>query len=361
MFPTIAIVVVLAAIHFHYSEDWRIYILLTSLGALVIVDRHFMHLGDVYRARLEDASYVRSLIRQAKEYTDTEVDESNLPEKANLKSEICCLDSIGQDHWTEYQVLPLERKLAEFFCDSDLISKSTEKLSELNEYAQDSHYRYDIEEYYKWQTKIGDLIEEISTGKTQQTNDNKTTGSNGESGQDPAIWTSKRLVSEYKSLLAHISSYKHDWNEGSTIIRNLIICTVSSIMLFLIMGIIPIIYPDTRQSLGVVHWGLLGSAGALTAVARDFRKTDLMAVGNTFGKKELWRAILGSVLGFIAGLILWSLIIGEVLEQGVFPDLTSNNISIKDCALSVFWAIVAGFSFDRIFDQVRTQGDAGIR
>ena len=319
-----------------------VYLMLTVAASLIILDRYFMHDSEVNRARREDPSLVQSILGQAKEYINSENEQQNPEPVESLENEISRVESLDKDDRTEHEILHLERMLADFFSTSDLISKSTAKLSELNEYAQDSQYRYDLDDYYRWQKNILNLIDRISLLKEKEKDD-----SEGESDEINARraqeWASTRLTSEYKSLLGHISGYKQDWNEGSTIIKNLIICTVSSTILFLIMGIIPLIYPESPQNLGIVHWGLLGSAGALTAVARDFRKTDLMAVGNTFGKKELWRAILGSVLGFIAGLILWSLIIGEVLEQGVFPDLSSDKLSLRDCALSVFWAIVAGF------------------
>lgn len=340
------------------DKYYLVYLLLSVVGAFVILDRYLMHGRDVHRARLEDPSYVHSVIQQAAEYTHA-ADGTEEPSKLDyLKNEINRVKKISEEEWTEYQILPLERQLANFCCDSDLISMSTEKLSELNEYAQDSHYRYDIEEYYLRETKVNGLVDQVLAQheKGSGSKDNK-----DEDLQSSENWPSQRLASEYKSLLGHISSYKHDWNEGSTIIKNLIICTVSSIILFLVMGTVPFVYPSSLQTLGLLHWGLLGSAGALTAVARDFRKTDLMAVGNTFGKKELLRAITGAGLGFMAGFVLWFLIYGEVLEQGIFPQINATETGLKDAALSAFWAIVAGLTFDRVFDHVKGQGDAAFR
>ena len=342
------------------EEYCLVYLILTLAGSLVILDRYLMHETDVHLARLEDPSLVESIFAQASEYINSQDNGQSSPRVQNLRDEVSRISNLDSDDWTEHQILQLERILADFFSNSDLISKSTAKLSELNEYAQDSQYKYDIDDYYRWQREITNLIDQILAEKEKEKENGESEPASGEK-RSTLEWANKRLTSEYKSLLGHITDYKQDWNEGSTIIKNLIICTVSSTLLFLIMGIVPLVYPESPVNLSIVHWGLLGSAGALTAVARDFRKTDLLAVGNTFGKKELWRAILGSVLGFIAGLILWSLIVGEVLQQGVFPNLNSSYPSLRDCALSVFWAIVAGFSFDRIFDQVRAQGDGAIR
>ena len=328
-----------------------VYILLLTSGLFVVVNRYVSHRSDVLTARAEDKSYVQSIFRQVDDICVAGGDQSKLED---LRSERDRVEKLRASEWTEYEILPLERKLARFYSESDLIAKTTEKLNELNEYAQDSHYRYDIELYFKWEGKINELTERLVTLR-----ENNETGTSIAGNID---WTKERLKSEYNSLLEHICSYKEDWNEGSTIIRNLLICTVSLIILFLFMGIVPLIYPVATSGLTVVHWGLLGAAGALTAVARDFRQSDLLAVGNTEGKKELWRAILGSVLGFIAGMVLWALMSGDLLAGAViFPTVIPEKIQFKDVALSVFWAIVAGFSFDRIFDYVRAQGEGTFR
>ena len=175
--------------------------------------------------------------------------------------------------------------MSNHYSDSELISRSTDKLSELNEYAQDSHYRYDMEQYYKWEAKIEYLIERLSSLNEEIAGGNQKKDNKNKRSKEKR-WARKQLTAAYRSLLEHISSYKQDWIEGSAVIKNLLICTITSVILFLAMGLIPLLYPVQSSNLGVIHWGLLGSAGALTAVARDFRRSDLIAVGNTYGKKN---------------------------------------------------------------------------
>ena len=350
-----------------WDEQYRIvYVLFSLAAAPVLIDRFRHHKNEVDTARLEDPSYVRSILQQAKEYRIKPTSKRSKKSVKCLSREIRRLKEIGKCRWTEYEILPLEKSLSYHYSDSELISRSTDKLNELNEYAQDSHYRYDMEQYYKWEAKIEYLIERLTSLNEEIPEEKKSKAKKKKKSREKR-WARKQLIAAYRSLLEHISSYKQDWNEGSTVIKNLLICTITSVILFLTMGLIPLLYPVHPSNLDIIHWGLLGSAGALTAVARDFRRSDLIAVGNTYGKKELWRAILGAVLGFIAGLILWAMLKSNLLPNGgLFPDFASNNTkmqsdNLQQVALSVFWAVVAGFSFDRIFDQVKAHGDSAFR
>ena len=79
---------------------------------------------------------------------------------------------------------------------------------------------------------------------------------------------------------------------------------------------------------------------------------------NTEGKKELWRAIIGSVLGLVAGVLVYSIIAGGIITGGaavptIECDISSKCKAIGSVALSVLWAVAAGFSFERIFERVR--------
>ena len=126
--------------------------------------------------------------------------------------------------------------------------------------------------------------------------------------------------------------------------------------------LLPILHPwDDDQPLIVLNWGLLGISGSLTAVLLDLRQSDLVEVGNTEGKKEVRRAILGATLGFVAAVLAYSMIRGGLLTGTIVPDLKSGDgRSWEVIGLSVVWAIASGFSFERIFDRVRsaTTGNA---
>ena len=78
-----------------------------------------------------------------------------------------------------------------------------------------------------------------------------------------------------------------------------------------------------------------------------------MEIGNTAGRKELWRTILGSALGLLAGVLTFAMISGGLLPAGpVVPDV--GNLEPKNVGLSIVWAIGSGYSFERVFDRLRS-------
>ncbi len=155
-------------------------------------------------------------------------------------------------------------------------------------------------------------------------------------------------------LLEHIASYNLSWAEGSAIVRGIIRCGVFAIFPLVAMGLLPILHPEGNGNLGVLNWGLLGVSGSLTAVLLSLRKSDLVEVGNTEGKKELWRAVLSTALGLMAGILFYSMIAGGIFSGTALPAITSEQMELKDTALSIFWAIAAGYSFEWVLDCVRS-------
>ena len=120
------------------------------------------------------------------------------------------------------------------------------------------------------------------------------------------------------------------------------------------MGILPIFYGKT---LSIIHWSFLGCSGALTAAIREIRQSNLTEVGYTDGKRELWRATIGSMLGFVAGGLAYGLISGEALKHGgMVPDV--SGVTLREVGLSIIWAFLGGYSFDRIFDRLHSTAQA---
>ena len=328
------------------------YIALTLLPFSVLLRTYCRHDSTVLAARSEDLSYVRSLIRSAKPFCRQQPSTSDTLSEAcqDLCCEVACLEAkLASSSCTEFDVVVLEKKLTVFYDDTDLASKSREKVSELYGYAHDTDYRYDLEDYIKWNTRIERLISKLAKHSK-----------NSSDSSEALRRARQRLQSEYRALLDHVAGYTRDWSEGSTIIKNLLTCTVTFIIVLLLMGLLPMLDSQSPFSLTVIHWGFLATSGSLIGVAIDFRKSNLMAVGDNQGKRELWRAVTGSVLGFMSGVLVWALIAGGLFKTGVLvPNIESSEI--QDRALTVIWSIVAGFSFDRVFDQLRSQGDAAFR
>jgi hypothetical protein len=123
------------------------------------------------------------------------------------------------------------------------------------------------------------------------------------------------------------------------------------------MGLLPILHPANDKVIGILNWGILGITGATTAVLWSLRKSDIVTVGDEEGKKELWRAVLGAGLGFVAGILLYSMILGGILDGKVFPEITASSPKQIDIALSIFWGITSGFSLELVFDRLRSTSE----
>lgn len=69
----------------------------------------------------------------------------------------------------------------------------------------------------------------------------------------------------------------------------------------------------------------------------------------------MWRAILGSSLGLVAGVLMYSMILGGILSGEAFPKINCEELaSYVHIGRSVFWAIAAGYSLELVFDKLRS-------
>ena len=118
------------------------------------------------------------------------------------------------------------------------------------------------------------------------------------------------------------------------------------------MGLLPVYHANNSSNyLTFFNWGILGVIGSVAGILLAIRKSDYVEVGNTAGKKELWRAIHGLGLGLMAGILSYWMIAGGLFETGsIVPTLNSG--SPKDAGLSILWAVASGFSFEKIFDRM---------
>jgi hypothetical protein len=323
------------------------YLSLSIILVVLIIDRFLRHKINVHKARLEDISEVEALFVEA----DTVEHRLTKPEKRpidwdrkkeELDKEVKRLKELGSRGWTEYQVLSLNQLLIDFLKEDELKARSRLTLAELEQYAEDSSYRYDWEQYYRWDGYLSEAIENID--KIDKDEKNAPT-------RDEAAET---LRAELKTLLEHVADYQANWAEGSTFIRNIMTCGVVAIPILLVMGLLPNLHPSVvndEKVLSILNWALLGISGALTAVLLNLRKSNLVEVGNTEGKKELWRAVLSVALGLVAGILGYSMIAGSILlTGGIVPNISSTLP--REIGLSVVWAVASGFYFEAVFDRM---------
>ena len=316
-----------------------------GFGALLVglfLDRYLRHKMREHRSRLTDPSEVYLLFCEVDtvepRLTDPVKPDDNYDKKVQLlKDEVNRLKNLGPEGWTEYQVLCLDQMLVDFFKVDDLQAQAQIVLAELGDYAEDSAYRYDKESFQTWKSKIDEAISKINKNE-------KATPSE----RDDAA---EELRANQRALLEHLASYEKNWAEGSTLVRGLMIWVAAAIPILLVMGLVPFLHPAGDGDLGVLNWGFLGIGGSLTAVLLSLRKSDVVEVGNTEGRKELWRALLGGILGFVAGVLIYAMIWGGLLPDQIVPKFLTHDL--KDIGLSILWAVGSGFSFERVFVRMR--------
>ncbi|MEE9239246.1 MAG: hypothetical protein V3U58_06745 [Thermodesulfobacteriota bacterium] len=262
----------------------------------------------------------------------------------DISKEVDRLKRLGNRSWTEYQVLSLNQMLVDFYYVDDLIANSRLSLAELEEYAEDSAIRYDRDKFYEMKSRIYEAIENIEKIKNDDPKNE----------YDLARYeASEQLRAEQRALLEHVADYNHNWSIGSKLINALTVLGVVSIPILLAMGLLPILHTSGEDYLSILNWGLLGICGAITAVLLNLRKSNLVEVGNTEGRKELRNAILGASLGLVAGVLAYSMFKGGLFESGIIvPDLKTPEMA--DVYLSIIWGIASGFSFEKIFDRMRS-------
>lgn len=338
----------------------------SSVGiSALIIDRLIRHKRLVHEARVEDRSEVEAFIQEVK-HVEPRLQSPERPaefekRRKNLDDEVDRLEKqLGPRAWTEYQVLPLDQMLVDFLKVDDLIARAKSLLAELDDYARDSAYRYDLELYISWQNRIDNAIKKIEQSEEQGRESSKEqpkslNGQNMELVKDDA---SESLRAELRSLQEHVVSYQKSWAEGSTVVRSVIICGIVALGLALIAGIVPAVYPGHGKALGVFSWGLIGISGALTAVLWPIYKSNRVEVGNTEGLGEVKRAGLAAIFGMLAGILAYCAIAGELFGPGAIVAPIKNG-TLKNMGLSVVDAFIAGFLFERVFHRVRKADISG--
>ena len=326
-----------------------------SLGlAGLFLDRYLRHKVIVHRSRLEDPSEIQASIQEAKtvepRLSIPTMKPDNYPEKTNeLDSEVERLDEIGPEAWTEYQVLPLKHLLVDFLKLDDLRALAHLILTELGQYAQDSAYHYDTKTFTTWENRVDRALEKIAEFERLPDSDEKV----------PRLDESaEALRAEVTILLDHLAGYQLYWKEGYALVNSLRICSAVAIPVLLAMGFLPFVHPSGDVEFGVLSWALFGAVGALTGVLLSLRKSDVIEVGNTEGRKELSRAVSGSTLGLVAGVVTYSLMTGGLVQGPAIPN--PNDLEMGNVILTLLWAVGGGFSFERIFERMRVMTETAV-
>lgn len=261
-----------------------------------------------------------------------------------IKTEVSRLEKLGSDGWTEFQILTLNRLLIDFLPIEDLKARARSSLEELKEYADGDAFSYDVSLYYSWEEKITSNIDDLERKNEKKKDEKKN--------------MVEALRANLRSLREHVADYEYNWAEGSTIVSSIRICGSVGVVVFTLMGILPILHsiPDSTHlydfSLSVLNWGYLGVAGSIASALIGLRNSNEVEVGSSSGKRELWRMVLGAPLGLLAGILIFSALAGELIKSGAaVPDLSKPGL--LNAGLSVVWAVVTGMGFERLFQRMR--------
>ena len=319
----------------------------------LMLDRFLPHKLRVHREQVVDRSQVDALIQEARDVRPRPPLQNDGPQetrpldfeqlKASVDAEVHRLHRIGPEAWTNYQVLTLDRQLIDFLPIEDLKARAQSSLVDLEDYAEGDAFSYNARLYTHWKATIDEDIKEIEGCTDEQERDR----------------VADKLRADLRSLLEHVANYESTWAEGKTIVHAIRICGSAAVVAFVLMGLLGIIYHTfdaacvSSQPLGVLHWGLLGSAGALTSALNNLRDSIEVEVGDTRGVQVLWQTVLGATLGFVAGILIFSALAGGLITDGsAVPKLPATTS--KDIYLSIVWAIGAGMGFQSVFQRVRS-------
>ena len=148
-------------------------------------------------------------------------------------------------------------------------------------------------------------------------------------------------------LREEIDEYKHRYGYGEAIIESVVYWSIFSGISLTIIGLSPLFHePYFQGRLTIVHWAVFGLVGAVIATVNQLNKKETYKIAEDEGTSELKSMIHGGFLGIMTSILLYLSIRAELLSGNIFPEFqggTKAITAIKDNALSVLWAIAAGF------------------
>ncbi len=327
---------------------WCLYLALIGFLSGLVTVFVILHEIRVHKVRKADRSEIEMRIQEAKHVqprlTDSDRPANFTEKRIQLDEEVKRLEKLGPQGWTEFQVLPLECLLIDFLKLEDLKERARTGLAELKEYAEGDAFSYDVDNYYGFSKRIKDAISELGRIKGDNVDEKK---------DDKA----EELRASLRGLLEHVADYELYWAKGSTIVSSIRVCGSVAVVVFMLMGILPLLCSTQGSArcccrLDILDWGLLGVAGAVASALINLKNAQEVEIGHMSGKRELWRIVLGAPLGMLAGILVFSALAGGLIVLGsIVPNLKEPSFS--DVYLSILWAVVAGMGLENVFQSVR--------
>jgi hypothetical protein len=319
---------------------------------------------------LEDRSEVEALMVEGRgvrlhSWELSKESQHNRPQdfehlKGRLFKEIERLERKGPHAWTEYQVVPLFQMLVDFLPPEDVIARTRTLLAELEDYASDSAFRYESRNFERLKDAVDSATLKIDNAEQEVRRKNKQESDEMTAADRATLFDSAQVLrAELSDMYDHLAGYQLEWAHGSALIRGLLVCGAVAVVVFLGLGTMPWYYFSRIRPLELFDWAYLGAAGSITSLLLTYYKYRLVEVGNTEGKQELLRATLAGVLGFVAGLVSFSIVWFDLIDGKIVPNITSQEPS--QIAGSIVAAIGAGFVFESVFEKLKQSATNAIK
>ena len=311
----------------------------------------------VNKLRLEDPSEVKALIVEAETIEPRTAEKESKPDYSgkkleNLQKQTEKLEKLGDKNWEEYQILPLKVMLVDFLKPDDLKARAKSSLEKLREYRESMADQFGADHFNEWSKSINDGCKKIDEIKRSDDEKDKEFIRR----KNEAL---ESLRGKLRMLLRHVTDFDKNWAEGTAIINSLMVFVVIALPHLFALGILPFFYKCPYfmdGTLPILNMAVLGVCGSLAAVLLRFYrmyKSDviLVEIGDTKGRTQLTLAILGTALGLVAGILIYAMVAGKLLDGELFPNFPPEN-RFEDVARAIFWGIASGFSFELIFNRM---------
>lgn len=321
--------------------------------------------AEYYLAKTKSKSKRREYTQKPKEKQSQVISYTKDVEKYErwqLHKEVERLKNLGPHGWTEYEVAILEKKLVEFLDVFDLMETANSYISELNDYQQDVRYRYEWNKLAEEGVEVRNLIEEIEGIVLKEKTEGDSVETELSTNSGCLEENVKKLKAKIYSLIDHTTWYSFFWSKGSTLIHSLVVYGALIASALLVLGIYPLLFCFCgNPEIKIYHWAFLGTSGAIAASFQKIRQQYAVDIGESEGKQEIKLAIFGAILGPVAGVLIYGMISGGLLNGELFPlippDLGKESYYVT-AGKSIFWAFAAGYSFEKVFDNVRSTSNS---
>ena len=267
------------------------------------------------------------------------------------KSEKTKLESLDRPVF-ELDALPLRQALVDLYHPTaELIAKVRGELEYIEEYGY-------VEDADRINGIINDLEKILTNGADRE--------------KEKRDELERRLRANLKELRDTTAWYDRTWAIGEWMCACVTYWACVTVMITMLIGILPIIHSQGNWNLCIVHWAVLGIAGALLLILLRLQGLDVSELGETDGKQLIQGTFRRIAIGAATAVLLYAGIWGEALKGKIFPDFptdqaqsqvgeveapvdvgesTASEIeagvgegSLRNVGLSIFWAVFAGLS-----------------